>query len=135
MNDLLGKQIDIMCDQVTNTTPYIQSQKVKAYAATSLQRLPALPALPTLDESGLKGFHVGIWHAMWVPKGTPKPVIDKLVAALQSAVRDPAFQKRMTTLGATPLPDQANPKALDQQVRGQVKQWGDLFHRVGVTPQ
>ena len=135
MNDLLGKQIDIMCDQVTNTTPYIQSNKVKSYAATSLQRVAVLPKLPTLDESGVKGFQVGIWHGMWAPKGTPKPVVDKLVAALQAAVSDPTFQKRMTTLGAIPLPDRANPKALDEQVRGQVKQWGDLFQKVGLQPQ
>ena len=73
MNDLLGKQVDLLCDQTTNTTQQINAGSVKAYAVTSLQRVPTLSKLPTMDESGFKGFEVGIWHGMWVPKGTPSP--------------------------------------------------------------
>src|SRR5690606_19365279 len=73
MNDLLGKQVDMLCDQTTNTTQHIKANKVKAYAVTSLKRVPTLPDLPTMDESGFKGFQVGIWHGIWVPKGTPQP--------------------------------------------------------------
>jgi tripartite-type tricarboxylate transporter receptor subunit TctC len=104
MNDLLGGQVDFMCDQTTNTTAQIKSGKVKVYGVTSPKRVPSLPEVPTLEEQGLKGFEVGIWHALYAPKGTPKPVIDKLVAALQGAVKDETVQKRFADLGATTMP-------------------------------
>jgi tripartite-type tricarboxylate transporter receptor subunit TctC len=107
MTDLIGGQIDIMCDQTTNTTAQIESGKIKAYAVTSPKRLatPALSKLPTLDESGLKGFNVSIWHALYAPKGTPKPVLDKLNAALREALKDPEFIKREEALGAVVVTD------------------------------
>jgi len=84
MTDLIGGQVDIMCDQTTNTSSQIEGGKIKAYAVTSTKRLssPALAKLPTLDELGLKGFNVAIWHGLYAPKGTPKPVLDKLSAGL-----------------------------------------------------
>jgi len=135
MNDLLGKQVDVMCDQTTNTTPHINAGKVKAYAVTSLQRVPTLPELPTLDESGYKGFQVGIWHAMWAPKGTPQPVIDKLTKALQDGLADPKFQERMKGLGAEILANEANGPALTAKVKQQVPQWAELFKKAGIQPQ
>src|SRR6187399_509040 len=89
MNDLLGGQVDIMCDQTTNTTGQIEAGKVKAFAVTSSKRLttPALKNLPTLDEAGLKGFNVTIWHGLYAPKGTPKAVVDKINAALKVALK------------------------------------------------
>lgn len=131
--DLLGKQVDLLCDQTTNTTQQIKSGKVKAYAVTSLQRVPTLPDLPTMDESGFKGFEVGIWHGMWAPKGTPKPVVDKLVSSLQKGMADPAFKERMASLGATVLNDQANPAALTKKVDQQVPQWAELFKKAGIA--
>ncbi|KAK89123.1 tripartite tricarboxylate transporter substrate binding protein BugD [Bordetella holmesii] len=127
MNDLLGKQVDLLCDQTTNTTQQIASGKVKAYAVTSLKRVPTLPDLPTMDESGFKNFEVGIWHGMWVPKDTPKDVQEKLVKSLQAGLADPKFQERMKQLGATVLSSEANPKALDAKVKQQVPQWEKLF--------
>lgn len=135
MNDLLGKQVDLLCDQTTNTTQQIDSDKIKAYAVTSLNRVPTLPKLPTMDESGFKGFEVGIWHGFWVPKGTPKPVIEKLVASLQAGMADPKFQERMRQLGATVMTNEENPKALDEKVRQQVPQWAELFKKAGVEKQ
>jgi len=135
MADLMGKQVDILCDQTTNTTPNIKAGKVKAYAVTSRQRVPTLPDLPTLQEAGLKDFEVGIWHGMWAPKGTPKPIVDKLVSALQKGIADPAFKERMATLGATVMTDQANPQALRAKVDQQVPQWAALFKEAGVEPQ
>jgi tripartite-type tricarboxylate transporter receptor subunit TctC len=135
MNDLLGKQVDMLCDQTTNTTQQIKAKKVKAYAVTSLQRVPTLPDLPTMDESGYKGFQVGIWHAMWVPKGTPKPVVDKLIKSLQAGLADPKFDERMQQLGATVLLKDANPQALDALVKQQVPQWEQLFKKAGVEKQ
>ncbi|ANN79236.1 tripartite tricarboxylate transporter substrate-binding protein [Bordetella flabilis] len=135
MNDLLGKQVDMLCDQTTNTTQQINAKKVKAYAVTSLKRVPTLSNLPTMDESGYKGFQVGIWHGMWVPKGTPKPVTDKLIKALQAGVADPKFQERMNALGATVLVQDANPQALEKLVQQQVPQWESLFKKAGVQKQ
>ena len=135
MNDLLGKQVDVMCDQSTNTTQQIQAGTVKAYAVTSKQRIPTLPDLPTMQESGYDGFEVGIWHGMWAPKGTPKPVTDKLRAALQAGLASEKFQERMAGLGATVLTEEATAEALTKKVEQQVPQWAELFKKAGVEPQ
>ncbi len=107
MTDLLGSQVDIMCDQTTNTTQQIEGGKVKAYAVTTLKPLtaPALAKLPTLDGSGLKGFNVSIWHGLYAPKGTPKAAQDKINAALRNALKDPEFIKRQEALGAVIIGD------------------------------
>ncbi|HUH59135.1 MAG TPA: tripartite tricarboxylate transporter substrate binding protein BugD [Candidimonas sp.] len=135
MNDLLGKQVDVMCDQTTNTTQHIKAGTVKAYAVTSKQRVATLPDLPTMQEAGFKDFEVGIWHGMWAPKGTPKPVTDKLVSALQAGLANPEFQKRMAGLGATVMTAEANPDALKKKVEQQVPQWGELFKKAGLQAQ
>ncbi len=135
MNDLLGKQVDILCDQTTNTTQHIKAGTVKAYAVTSKQRVPTLPDLPTMQEAGFKDFEVGIWHGMWAPKDTPKEVTEKLNKALQAGLADPDFQKRMAGLGATVLTQDANPAALTAKVQQQVPQWQQLFKAAGVQPQ
>lgn len=135
INDLLGKQVDILCDQTTNTTQHIKAGTVKAYAVTSKQRVPTLPDLPTMQESGYKDFEIGIWHGMWAPAGTPKPVTDKLVTALQAGMADPEFQKRMAGLGATVLNSDANPEALSKKVDQQVPQWAELFKKAGLEAQ
>jgi tripartite-type tricarboxylate transporter receptor subunit TctC len=133
MNDLLGGQVDFMCDQTTNTTSQIKGGKVKAYGVTSLKRVPSLPDIPTLDEQGLKGFAVGIWHGLYGPKGMPKPVLDKLVAALQEAVKDPTVQKRFTELGATTYPpEKATPAALQQHLKAEIDKWTPLIKKAGV---
>ncbi len=135
MKDLLGKQVDLLCDQTTNTTQQIRAGTVKAYAVTSLERVPTLPELPTMDESGYKDFEVGIWHGMWVPKGTPQPVVDRLQKALQSAMANEKFQANMKELGATVLVNDANPQALADKVKQQVPQWEKLFRKAGIQPQ
>jgi tripartite-type tricarboxylate transporter receptor subunit TctC len=107
MNDLLGGQVDLMCDQTTNTTGQIEAGKVKAYAVMSSKRLtaPALAKLPTADESGVKGFNLAVWHGLYAPKGTPKAVVDKLNAALRTALKDADFHKRQEALGAVIISD------------------------------
>ena len=133
MNDLLGGQVDFMCDQTTNTTSQIKSGKVKAYAVTSAKRVPSLPDLPTLQEVGLQGFEVGIWHGLYAPKGTPKPVVDKLVSALQEAVKDDTVQKRFAELGATTYPpNMATPAALQKHLKAEIDKWGPLIKKAGV---
>ena len=132
MNDLLGGQVDFMCDQTTNTTSQIKSGKVKAYAVTSAKRVPSLPDIPTLQELGVK-VEVGIWHGLYAPKGTPKPVIDKLVSALQEALKDETVQKRFADLGATTMPvSQATPAALQKHLKAEIDKWGPLIKKAGV---
>ena len=135
MNDLVGKQVDLLCDQTTNTTQQIKANTIKAYAVTSKERVATLPDLPTMDESGFKGFEVGIWHGMWVPKNTPAPIRAKLLEALQAGLADPKFQERMAGLGAQVLTKDANPAALDAKVKQQVPQWAELFKKAGVEAQ
>jgi tripartite-type tricarboxylate transporter receptor subunit TctC len=133
MNDLLGGQVDFMCDQTTNTTNQIKAGKVKVYGVTSLKRVPSLPDVPTLNEQGLKGFEVGIWHGLYAPKGTPKPAIDKLVAALQEAVKDDTVKKRFADLGAEAYPpEKATPAALGAHVKAEIDKWGPIIKKAGV---
>jgi len=133
MNDLLGGQVDFMCDQTTNTTSQIKSGKVKVYGVTSAKRVPSLPDIPTLQEQGLKGFEVGIWHGLYAPKGTPKPVIDRLVAALQETVKDESVKKRFADLGATTYPpEMATPKALQAHLKAEIDKWTPLIKKAGV---
>jgi tripartite-type tricarboxylate transporter receptor subunit TctC len=95
MTDLLGGQFDVMCDQTTTTTAQIREGKIKGYAATTQKRLAVLPDLPTLEESGLKGFEVTAWHAMWAPRGLPADVSKRLAGALQAALKDPKVTERL----------------------------------------
>jgi len=133
MNDLIGGQVDILCDQTTSTTGQIKSGKVRVYGVTSKKRLASLPDVPTLDEQGLKGADVGIWHGLYAPKGTPKPVIDKLVAALQQALKDPAVDARFHELGAVTFPpDQQNPAALQKHLKSEVDKWAPIIKKAGV---
>jgi tripartite-type tricarboxylate transporter receptor subunit TctC len=133
MNDLLGGQVDFMCDQTTNTTSQIKGGKVKVYGVTSKTRVPSLPDIPTLDEQGLRGFEVGIWHGLYGPKGMPKPVVDKLVAALQDAVKDSDVKKRFADLGASTMPpDKATPAALQAYLKAEIDRWGPLIKKAGV---
>ncbi len=135
MTDLIGGQVDIMCDQTTNTSAQIEGGKVKAYAVTVPQRLttPALAKLPTLDESGMKGFNVSIWHGLYAPKGTPKPVLDKLNAALKTALKDPEFIKRQEALGAVVVVDaRTNPAEHRKWVEAEIAKWGPVIKAAGV---
>jgi tripartite-type tricarboxylate transporter receptor subunit TctC len=133
MADLMGGHIDFMCDQTTNTTAQIKSGAVKAYGVTSRQRVPSLPNLPTLSEAGLKDFEVVVWHGLYVAKGTPKPVLDKLVSSLQAAVKDPGFKEKLAELGAEPVPvAKANPKALQEHLKAEIDKWGPIIKAAGV---
>ncbi|MFY8054953.1 MAG: tripartite tricarboxylate transporter substrate-binding protein, partial [Limnohabitans sp.] len=107
LNDLMGGQVDLLCDQTTNTSGQIEGKTVKAYAVTTAKRLttPALKGLPTLQESGLKDFNVTIWHGMYAPKGTPADVTAKINAALKTALKDPEFVKKQEALGAVVVTD------------------------------
>ena len=133
MTDLIGGQVNFMCDQTTNTTPQIKGGKVKAYAVTTKQRLKSLPDVPTAEEAGLKGFEVTVWHGMWAPHGTPKPVMDKLVAALQAALKDPGVISKFAELGTEPVSQaDATPAALDKQLKTEIAKWAPIIKKAGV---
>ncbi len=134
MTDLLGGQVDLMCDQTTNTTSQIEAGKVKAYAVTTLKPLstPALAKLPTLDSQGLKGFNVSIWHGLYAPKGTPKPALDMMNAALRAALKDPEFIRRQEALGAVVVTDnRVNPADHKRFVESEIAKWGPAIKAAG----
>ena len=134
MNDLMGGQIDIMCDQTTNTTSQIEGKTVKAFAVTTPKRLttPALKDLPTLQESGLKGFEVTIWHGLYAPKGTPAEVTAKINKALQVALKDPEFIKKQQGLGAVVVADKRSGSAEHKKfVISEINKWGPIIQEAG----
>ena len=133
MNDLLGGQVDLMCDQTTNTTSQIKGGKIKVYAVTSEKRVPSLPDVPTTTEAGLPNFRIGIWHGLYAPKGTPQPVVAKLEAALQAALKDPNVVARFADLGTEPVAlEQATPAALDAYLKAEIAKWQPVITAAGV---
>ncbi len=120
LTDLIGGQVDLLCDQTTNTTNQIKSGEIKAYATTSGQRLAALPDVPTAKEQGLD-IEVAIWHGLYAPKGTPKAIVERLAASLQKALQDETVKSRFASLGTAPVPlDQAQPAALEAKLKGEI---------------
>jgi tripartite-type tricarboxylate transporter receptor subunit TctC len=133
MTDLLGGQVDIMCDQTTNTTEQIKAGTIKAYAVTTPVRLPILPDLPTAAESGLAGVDVAVWHGIYTPKGTPAAVNERLSAALQKALADPEIIARFGELGTTPSPAaDATPAALRARLEAEIPRWKAIIEKAGV---
>ena len=133
MNDLLGSQVDFMCDQTTNTTSQIRAEKIKVYGVTTKKRVASLPNVPTMDEAGLKGFEVSIWHALYAPKGTPRSVIDKLVKALQEALKDSTVKQRFADLGTEPVAgNRATPEAHRAHLKAEIDRWGPIIKKAGV---
>jgi tripartite-type tricarboxylate transporter receptor subunit TctC len=134
MTDLLGGQVDLMCDQTTNTTTQIESGKVRAYGVTTLKPLTsaALSKLPTLDSQGLKGFNVTIWHGLYAPKGTPKAITEHINAALRAALKDPEFIKREEALGAVIVTDaRLSPVEHKKFVESEINKWGPAIKAAG----
>jgi tripartite-type tricarboxylate transporter receptor subunit TctC len=133
MNDLLGGQVDLLCDQTTQTVPMIKDGRVKVYGVTTLKRLSALPNVPTLDEQGLKGFEVKVWHGLYAPKGTPVPVIDKINVALRAALQDPMVVQRMAELSSDiPPSDKITPAALKSHLEAELAKWGPVIKKAGI---
>jgi tripartite-type tricarboxylate transporter receptor subunit TctC len=133
MNDLLGGQVDLMCDQTTNTPSQIKAGKIKVYGVTSKTRLATLPNVPTLGEAGLPNFEIAVWHGLYAPRGTPKPIIDTLSRALQVAMKDPIVVQRFADLGTEPVPEnRATPDALRAQLKSEIDRWGTIISKAGV---
>ncbi len=133
MTALIGGEIDLMCDQTTNTTNPIRSGMVKVYGTTTSKRIAVLPMVPTLAEQGLKDFEVAVWHGVYAPKGTPPAVINRLVTALQASVQDKQFKKRLSDLGAEVVtPDKATPASLEKKLNAEVEKWAAIIKKAGV---
>ncbi|MGV6872169.1 tripartite tricarboxylate transporter substrate-binding protein [Pseudochelatococcus sp. B33] len=133
MTDLLGGQVDIMCDQTTNTTQQIQGGTVKAYAVTTPERLALFPDLPTAAESGLKALEVTIWHGVYTPKGTPAEVNVRLSRALQFALADERLGKALADLGTAPSPaEDVTPEALKAKLEAEIERWRPVIEAAGV---
>jgi tripartite-type tricarboxylate transporter receptor subunit TctC len=133
MTDLLGGQVDLMCDQTTNTTKQIQAGEIKVYAVTSPARLAVLPDAPTATEAGLPGFVVGVWHGLYAPKGAPPAVVERLSRALQTALADPEVAARFAELGTAPVTAaEATPAALQAKLEGEIARWKPIITAAGV---
>jgi tripartite-type tricarboxylate transporter receptor subunit TctC len=131
LTDLIGGQVDLLCDQTTNTTNQIKSGEIKAYATTSGQRLAALPDVPTAKEQGLD-IEVAIWHGLYAPKGTPKAIVERLAASLQKALQDETVKNRFASLGTAPVPlDQAQPAALEAKLKSEIDRWRPVIQAAG----
>jgi len=132
MNDLVGRQVDVGCEQATTATSVVQSKRIKGYAVTTKTRLQSLPDLPTADEAGLKGFELGVWHGLYAIAGTPQPIVQKLAGALQTALKDPELIKRFDLINTEPVaPDLATPEALQRHLFAEVERWGPIIKESG----
>ena len=133
LTDLMGGQVDFMCDQTTNTTNPIKAGSIKAYAALTDKRLDALPDVPTAAEAGLEGIEIAIWHGLYAPAGTPDEVVAKLSAALKSALADPNVVQRFAELGTAPVPPEAvTPQALQEKLLSEIDRWKPVIEAAGV---
>ncbi|MEY3633561.1 MAG: hypothetical protein RI937_1759, partial [Pseudomonadota bacterium] len=133
MTDLIGGQVDVLCDQTTQTVPIIKDNRVKVYGVTTTKRLAGLSNIPTLDEQGMKGFEVKVWHGLYAPKNTPKDALDKLNKALRDALNDPVIRQRMAELSSDiPPMDKVTPEGLRAHLEAEIAKWGPVIRKAGV---
>ena len=133
MTALLGGQVDVLCDQTTQTIPQIKADKVRFYGVTTKQRIQALPDAPTLAEQGFTDFEVVVWHGIYVPKGTPPEVVNKLNEALRAALRDPAVATKFAELGAQIVPEsKQTPAGLRDWLKSEIDKWQPVIRKAGV---
>jgi len=133
LTDLIGGQVQLMCDQTTNLAGQLKAGSVKAYGATTMQRIPAFKDIPTLHEQGLKNFQVNVWHGVYAPKGTPKAATDKLAAAIKVGIHDASYKAKMAELGANvPNDKNASPEGHKAHLKAQIDLWTPIIKKAGV---
>ena len=134
LNDLMGGQVDLLCDQTTQTAPVIkEGNRVKVFGVTTPKRLSSMPNVPTLDEQGLKGFDVRVWHGVYAPKGTPPAVIEKINVALRAALQDDMVKQRLADLSSEIVPmDKVTPEALRTHLASEIAKWGKVIRAAGI---
>ncbi|MDM0074044.1 tripartite tricarboxylate transporter substrate binding protein BugD [Variovorax sp. J2P1-59] len=134
LNDLMGGQVDLLCDQTTQTAPVIkEGNRVKVFGVTTPKRLSSMPNIPTLDEQGLKGFDVRVWHGVYAPKGTPPAVIEKINVALRAALQDDVVKQRLADLSSEIVPmDKVTPEALRSHLTAEIAKWGKVIRAAGI---
>ena len=133
MQDLLAGHVDITFDQAANSLPQVRAGQIRAYAVTAKTRLASAPDIPTVDEAGLPGFYISVWHGLWLPKGTPKEVIAKVLEATRAALANPTVQKRLAELGQDLPPlEQQNPEALRAHHKAELAKWTPIIKAANI---
>jgi len=133
MQDLMGGQIDMMVDQLSNSLPQVKANRIKGYAITAKERSAAAPDMPTVDEAGLPGLHISIWYGIWAPKGTPREVVAKLNAAVVDALADPATRQRLADLGMEIVPrERQTPEALGAHQKAEIEKWWPIIRAANI---
>jgi tripartite-type tricarboxylate transporter receptor subunit TctC len=136
LNDLLAGQVDVICDQPASTLQHIRAGSIKALAVASKDRISSLPSTPTFSQSGMPGFQLSVWHALYAPKDTPKPVIDRLTKALNIALKDPGLVRRFGEMDASvATPAIANPSYASKFLLTDIERWKVAMKNAGVKPQ
>jgi len=136
MQDLLAGHIDLMFDQAANSLAQVRAGKIRVYAVTQKTRLAAAPEIPTVDEAGLPGFYIAVWHGIWVPRGASKEIVAKLNAAIVEALADPALRQRYGDLGQEiPPREQQTPEALGAYHRAEIEKWWPLIKAAGIRAE
>ena len=136
LNDLLGGQVDLICDQPASTIAHIKAGNLKPIAVATKNRLKILPQVPTFSESGLPGFELTVWHGLYAPKGTPKEVIDRLAVSLRDALKDPNIIDRYQEMSASiASPSQATPEALQVFLKADIDRWKTALKAAGIQPE
>ncbi len=134
MNDIIGGQVDYLCDQIVNVAPQVQADTIKAFAIAQSERARSLPGVPTTDEAGLPDYKVQVWNAMFLPKGTPRPILDKLNEALVAALASPAVQARFAELGAdVPSRELQSPEGLQSFIKSEIERWTPVIKKAGAV--